>query len=263
MNKNNILIFASIILTLSGCAKQDFPEDDMFSPWRIGAAIPYGYVSTVIEAYGVNYTKDWTSLMLPYGNLGSESRLNLQNARENLNAEYDGYGLPLTFFTNFTPKQIGFGIKTLPEELYMIWYSLYDTTKYATVIPVTPEIKAAMLKPYTHHSERLKGRNCYQTNFIFGLLPHGKVKLWLEGCRRYTYIGEFEPTRSMPDQVNPFGSNEHNPTYKLAKKEGLTIDPIPWNKVNKVWYNKEVDTMQTLEEALESVISQTTKSGDN
>jgi len=248
--KKNHKIAATIttLIAVSSCSKPNFPQDEWFRPWRIGAAIPYGYASNVIEAYGVNTTEEWISLMLPYGNLGSSTRLNLHNMRDNLNDDtYDGYGLPLHPFTNFAPSQIGLGTNVLPDQIYMIWNSLYDDTEYTTVIDITPQIKTAMTKPYPHLW--LEGQNCYQTTFIMGLLPNGRAKLWLDGCRFYTYIGQFEPRKAKPYNSEPSDKNE-NPAYIVARKEGLTIDPIPWEKVEQVWHNRKQDTIQTLEEAL-------------
>jgi len=131
----------------------------------------------------------------------------------------------------------------------MIWNSLYDDTEYTTIIKITPQIKTAMTSPYPHPSWRFKGQNCYQTDFILGLLPNGHTKLWLQGCRIYTYIGQFEPSKAEPYSSEPDDKNE-NPAYIVAGKEGLTIDPIPWDKVEQVWYNREKFTLQTLEEAL-------------
>ena len=58
----------------------------------------------------------------------------------------------------------------------------------------------------------------------------------------------FAPARS--ELKNPNWTKETSSAYHAAKQEGLTIEPIPWEKVDKVWYNEQRDTMQTLEEAL-------------
>lgn len=247
MKLHKLLLVLFTLIGVSSCVEPEYPDDERFQPWRIGAAIPYGYVSTVIDAYGVNETEDWTSMMLPYGNLVSSSRLNMSNIKDNLDADYDGYGLPLHSLSNFTPNQIGLGRKSIPERLYMVWYSAFDTTEYATAINITPQIKAAILKPYPH--TWLEGQNCYQTNFMFGLLPNGQVKLWLEGCNIYTYVGEFEPEKVMPNPT-PYKTKDENPAFRLAKKEHIEIEPIPWDKVDRVWYNKNKFRMQNIDDVI-------------
>ncbi|NIY94451.1 DUF2931 family protein, partial [Vibrio diazotrophicus] len=223
----------TLIIT-TACTDQGYPDDDHFQAWRIGGAISYEFPAMIYEAYGVNKKEDWTSIMLPYtGNMARPSRLNMKNMRRYTYPEYDGYVLPLTGAINFTPNQLGKGQKSLPDELYVYWISRNNSTTYTTVVNVTPQIKAAMVKPYPH--PWLEGRNCYQTDFIFGLLPDGRAKLWLKGCDYYTYIDEYKPTKTVPPK---------DPS--LAKNK-----PIPWDKVNQVWVNKNYK-MQNLEDVVSS-----------
>ncbi|WP_223159533.1 DUF2931 family protein [Vibrio sp. Y2-5] len=230
-----ILTIAALIST-TACTDQGYPDDDHFQAWRIGGAISYEFPAMIYEAYGVNEKEDWTSIMLPYtGNMARPSRLNMKNMRRYTYPEYDGYVLPLTGAINFTPNQLGKGQKSLPDELYVYWISRNNSTTYTTVVDVTPQIKAAMVKEYTYQSGSLEGQSCYQTDFIFGLLPDGRAKLWLRGCLLYTYIGEYEPTKVMPPK---------DPS--LAKNK-----PIPWDKVNQVWHSTN-HIMQNLEDVVSS-----------
>ncbi|NIY83018.1 DUF2931 family protein [Vibrio hepatarius] len=233
MKKSYKILFPLfIIFSATSCAKQNYPDDERYKPWRIGAAISYEFSSGVLEAYGVNKTEDWTSVMLPYGNLVSGKRLNLENYKRSSYPEYDGNSLILNNIINFTPNQLGLGFKTLPEQLYVYWRN--NGTDYATVVDVTPQIKAAITKPYPHPSWRFEGENCYQTDFIFGLLPDGRAKLWLEGCNIYTYVGEYQPTKVMPP----------------ADPSKIKNKPIPWDKVNQVWYDKEKYKMQNIDDVV-------------
>lgn len=243
-----VLILLALVSTIS-CAQQINPEDDNFRPWRIGVAIPWTYVSGVSQAYGISEAENWTSMMLPYGQLVlSESRRDINKIRHSLNDKsYEGYGIPLGP-SNFIPNQVGTGKKTLPDELYIYWNSDFTHTSYATVVKVTPQIKSAMVKAYPHPSWRFKGQNCYQTDFVFGLLPNGKTKLWLKGCQIYTYVGEFEPTKAVPSSGS--WSKDTSSSYYSAKKERLKIEPIPWDKVNQVWYDKEKYTMQNIDDVV-------------
>lgn len=257
MNKRYLAITTIAILALIaglvGRAKPNYPDDPRFRPWRIGAAISYNYPASVNEAYGVNYQEDWTSMMLPYGGLGSPLRYNMDKYREYTYPDYDGYAIPLGVPVNFIPDQLGSGIKSLPDELYIYWG--LNGFRYATVVKVTAQIKAAMTKPYPHI--RLDNQNCYQTVFMFGFLPEGRTKLWLDGCGILTYVGEYSATKAVPvpplpekelepltpEQIEQFGHllfdtkpKKRPQPPKMYPRPSLD-DPIPWDKVNQVWYN--------------------------
>lgn len=232
MRKSYKILFPLLVLfNATSCAQQNYPDDERFKPWRIGAAISYTHFSAVEQAYGVSETGDWTSVMLPYGNL-TGPRLDLENYQRNSYPEYDGNSLILNNILNFTPNQLGLGFRTLPDQVYVYWRN--NGTDYATVVDVTPKIKAAITKPYPHPSWRFEGENCYQTDFIFGLLPDGRAKLWLEGCNIYTYVGEYQPAKVMPP----------------ADPRKIKDKPIPWDKVNQVWYDKEKYTMQNIDDVV-------------
>ena len=94
-----------------------------------------------------------------------------------------------------------------------------------------------------HHveSDGIK-RTCYQSQFDFGFLPNGQVKVWLEGCGKYTYVTELSPTSTPETDYNGSTYSDHNQTrnsvLKRAKKANATLTPIPWDKVNKVYISK-------------------------
>ncbi|WP_171052186.1 DUF2931 family protein [Vibrio sp. Hep-1b-8] len=259
MNKRYLAITTIAILALItglvGRTKPNYPDDPRFRPWRIGAAISYNYPASVNEAYGVNYQEDWTSMMLPYGGL-LQSRYKMEKYREYTYPDYDGYAIPLGVPVNFTSRQIGTGIKSLPDELYLYWGS--HGFRYATVVKVTAQIKAAIVKPYPEYPEEPEGPTCYQTDFMFGLLPDGRAKMWLKGCAYITYIGEYSASKAVPipppapekelepltpEQIEQFGHllfdtkpKKRPQPPKMYPRPSLD-DPIPWDKVNQVWYN--------------------------
>ncbi|MGY5613648.1 DUF2931 family protein [Vibrio brasiliensis] len=265
MNKRYLAITTIAILALiaglAGRTKPNYPDDPRFRPWRIGAAISYNYPAGITEAYGVNYQEDWTSMMLPYGGL-LQSRYKMEKYREYTYPDYDGYAIPLGVPVNFTRGQLGSGIKSLPDELYLYWGS--HGFRYATVVKVTAQIKAAIVKPYPEYPEEPEGPTCYQTDFMFGLLPDGRAKMWLKGCAYITYIGEYSATKAVPvpppapkkepEPLTPEQLKERAERYERLgitelmadrpKQEPPKIhprpsldDPIPWDKVNQVWYN--------------------------
>ncbi|MGY5613172.1 DUF2931 family protein [Vibrio brasiliensis] len=259
MNKRYLAITTIAILALIagliGRTKPNYPDDPRFRPWRIGAAISYNYPAGITEAYGVNYQEDWTSMMLPYGGL-LQSRYKMEKYREYTYPDYDGYAIPLGVPVNFTSRQLGTGIKSLPDELYLYWGS--HGFRYATVVKITAQIKAAMVTPYPSVISSKEGATCYQTEFMFGFLPDGRTKLWLDGCGILTYVGEYSATKAVPvpppapkkepepltaEQIEQFGHllfdtkpKKRPQPPKMYPRPSLD-DPIPWDKVNQVWYN--------------------------
>ncbi|KJG01257.1 hypothetical protein UB33_22085, partial [Photobacterium angustum] len=110
---------------------------------------------------------------------------------------------------------------------------------YITELDVTPKMKALMYKQQNHVEADGINRTCYQTTFDFGFLPNGQVKVWLEGCGKYTYVTELSPTSTPETDYNGSTYSDHNQTrnsvLKRAKKANATLTPIPWDKVNKVY----------------------------
>lgn len=273
-DKYLLMVVFFLLFSLAGCSKKNYPDDEWFWPWRIGAASSYNYPAGVNDAYGVNYEEDWTSIMLPYGGLGSSSRYDMDVYRKYIGTDYDGYALPVGSYVNFTPDQLGSGIKSVPDELYIYWG--IHGYRYATVVDVTPQIKAAMLKQYKQ--PLFENKNCYQTDFLFGLLPDGRAKLWIEGCLLLTYIGEYQPTKAVPvpppqpapepEELTPEQIEQRDKLYEklgiaelMAEKPKKKLeppkidlrpsldDPIPWDKVNEVWYNPNY-TVQMLDDVI-------------
>ena len=194
----------------------------------------------------------------------------MEKYREYTYPDYDGYAIPLGVPVNFIPDQVGSGIKTLPDEIYLYWGS--HGFRYATVVKVTAQIKAAMFKPYPSVISSAEGATCYQTEFMFGFLPDGRAKLWLDGCGILTFVGEYSATKAVPippqapekepepltpEQIEQFGNLlfDTNPQKKPQPPKMYPRpsrdDPIPWDKVNQVWYNPGYK-VQNLEEVIPS-----------
>ncbi|PSV50149.1 DUF2931 family protein, partial [Photobacterium sp. GB-1] len=124
----------------------------------------------------------------------------------------------------------------------LYWTSLFDAKFYITELDVTPKMKALAYKKQSYIRPDGIKRACYQSQFDFGFLPNGQVKVWLEGCGKYTYVTELSPT-SMPDtDYNSITSKQYfqatEYVKKRAKKANATLTPIPWDKVNKVYTSK-------------------------
>nr|WP_235604278.1 DUF2931 family protein [Photobacterium kishitanii] len=92
-------------------------------------------------------------------------------------------------------------------------------------------------------------RSCYQSQFDFGFLPNGQVKVWLEGCGKYTYVTELSPTSSPETDYNGNLSTAYKHDYEeelciRVKEAKATLTPIPWNKVNKIYTSKNYTVEQ-------------------
>ncbi|WP_194438305.1 DUF2931 family protein [Vibrio fluminensis] len=235
-------VFFLIVVSLSGCfdfnnKQKSFMDDEKFKAWRLGVAISHNFPALVEQAYGVNYTEDWTSIMLPYGQLFNPRRYSLESMRKRSYPDYSGNELLLHPIVNLEQAQMGPRYKALPDELYIYWQVANSRVNYATVVKITEEIKLAMTRPYVDQDVGFEGQRCYQTRFLFGLLPDGRAKLWLRGCGIYTYIGTYQPAKSVPEDSGKKAENK----------------PVPWDKVNKVWFDRKYDKMQTLADVIKEL----------
>ncbi|MFM2625719.1 DUF2931 family protein [Vibrio owensii] len=229
-----------IVLNTASCSTEavEIPPD--YPNWQIGFTYPFMYpVSPYRDIYGVNEEQDWTSyLHRPYN--PPKKLWKVRNVLDD--QSYDGFGVQLGDVQR--SKQVA-PTNSLPDQIYVKWMSIYDYADYFTVINITPEMKKVMLTPHPH--PRGVDYPCYQNEFTLGLLPDGRAKLWLSGCLIYTYVGEFEPkTKKFYD-----GDEKRAPIMDSYEEQAKAkAVPVPWDKVNKVYYPKERFTMNTLEEAL-------------
>ncbi len=65
-------------------------------------------------------------------------------------------------------------------------------------------------------------------------MPNGNAKVWLYGCMNYTYVGEIEPSETI---ISKKKFSDKHPLIKYNEKQiGHKAEPIPWDKVDKVYY---------------------------
>ncbi|AQM21258.1 DUF2931 family protein [Vibrio anguillarum] len=244
MNIKAILIILSLCL-LSSCASNAnnakyVPRDK----WRVGVVMPSFYPVKVTQAYGVNENENWTSLLHSF-TPQSFSNSELSNARKKL-PNYDGFGLPLHAISITSRYQIG-GTNHLPDSVYLYWVSLVNTQFYVTKYIVPESIKQLMAKQDSY--TRANGfvvNPCYRTDFVFGLLPNGQAKVWLRGCGETVYLAELAPDKVMDRDSNGFTADTYKEAsylgriHQRAKDAGVSIDPIPWDKVDKVYSMEEI-----------------------
>ncbi|CAH8211148.1 hypothetical protein VAEKB19_3820002 [Vibrio aestuarianus] len=73
-----------------------------------------------------------------------------------------------------------------------------------------------------------------------GLLPNGQAKVWLRGCGEIIYLTELDR------DSNGFTADTYKEAsylgriHKRAEDAGVLIDPIPWDKVNKVYSSEKI-----------------------
>lgn len=209
------------------------PED--MPKWRIGYAMSSLYPAKITEAYGVNEEQDWTSFV--HKDMHFMTRSEPTKILKDL-PEYDGFGLLLG--TPVTEKrQIG-GTKSLPDSLYIYWASISNQRFFATKWDLSSDIKKMMSTKETYTRYDGVVRDCYRTDIIFGFLPNGNTKVWLDGCGEYKYITEITPDAEL--EADTFGNdaeiykaNYHSRIAERARELGAILDPIPWDKVNKVY----------------------------
>ncbi|EAS66197.1 hypothetical protein VAS14_12809 [Photobacterium angustum S14] len=210
---------------------------DEVPDWTVGYAMPSFYPVRVTKAYGINTQEDWTSILHTHSQFMTIS--DLERIKQS-QPDYDGYGLSLTFgIAQYS--QIRY-TNHLPDKVVLYWTSLFDAKFYITELDVTQKMKALAYKKQSYIRPDGIKRACYQTTFDFGFLPNGQVKVWLEGCGKYTYVTELSPTSTPETDYNGSTYSDHNQTrnsvLKRAKKANATLTPIPWDKVNKVYTSK-------------------------
>ena len=234
-----------LCLLLGGCGvinKERVPDE--VPNWRIGYTMPSFYPVRVTKAYGINKTEDWTSILHTHSQFMKVSDL---SRIKDSQPDYDGYGLSLTFgIAQYS--QIRY-TNHLPDKIVLYWTSLFDAKFYITELSVTSKMKALMYKKQSYIRSDEMRKSCYQTTFDFGFLPNGQVKVWLEGCGKYTYVTELSPTSSPETDYNGNSSTAYKHDYEnelsiRAKEANATLTPIPWNKVNKIYTSKNYTVEQ-------------------
>ncbi|GIB46805.1 nitroreductase [Vibrio cholerae] len=207
--------------------------------------MPSFYPANVTQVYGVNDKENWTALL--HGYLHTMRNSELKRIQERF-TDYDGFGLSLLNTT--MGVQIGTGTTHLPDTLYLYWVSLFDTKFYVTKYEIPTSVKQliATKTTYTRRDGAIVD-SCYRAEFIFGLLPNGQAKVWLDGCGETVYLTELAPDQILDRDSNgvKFDSYRKSSSFadvqQRAKDAGVELDTIPWDKVNKVYSRYEIKTL--------------------
>ncbi|ENM5762496.1 DUF2931 family protein [Vibrio mimicus] len=252
MNNGNLLVRVRIKVTLllsvfllNSCSTNAEYKTEQPWAWSISVTMPSFYPANVTQVYGVNDKENWTALL--HGYLHTMRNSELKRIQERF-TDYDGFGLSLLNTT--MGVQIGTGTTHLPDTLYLYWVSLFDTKSYVTKYEIPTSVKQliATKTTYTRRDGAIVD-SCYRAEFIFGLLPNGQAKVWLDGCGETIYLTELAPDQILDRDSNgvKFDSYRKSSSYadvqQRAKDAGVELEPIPWDKVNKVYSRYEIKTL--------------------
>ncbi|EGQ8441413.1 DUF2931 family protein [Vibrio cholerae] len=241
--KKMILLLS--VLLLNSCSTNAEYKTEQPWAWSISVTMPSFYPANVTQVYGVNDKENWTALL--HGYLHTMRNSELKRIQERF-TDYDGFGLSLLNTT--MGVQIGTGTTHLPDTLYLYWVSLFDTKFYVTKYEIPTSVKQliATKTTYTRRDGAIVD-SCYRAEFIFGLLPNGQAKVWLDGCGETIYLTELAPDQILDRDSNgvKFDSYRKSSSFadvqQRAKDAGVELEPIPWDKVNKVYSINEIKTL--------------------
>ncbi|WCP65876.1 DUF2931 family protein [Vibrio tubiashii] len=214
------------------------PED--MPKWRIGYAMSSLYPAKVTKAYGVNNDADWTSFV--HNDLHFIRRTELDRVLDKL-PNYNGFGIPLGSAVGVLPQVAG--TQTLPDSVFVYWASISNTRFFVTKFDLTKEVKAAMVTKRKMTTWDGAILDCYQSDIVFGFLPNGNTKVWLDGCGEYKYVTELMPDAELEADSRGNNAEIYKANYSAriadrAEQANVILDPIPWDKVNKVYSNYEI-----------------------
>ncbi|MGD8110992.1 DUF2931 family protein [Vibrio sp. TRT 17S01] len=132
------------------------------------------------------------------------------------------------------------GARQLPDTIYIYWVSLTNAKFYVTKYNLSENVKKQMITQGIFNFSDGTTDSCYNTDIIFGFLPNGNTKIWLDGCGEYIYLTEIKPDAEVDRDIFGNDAEIYKKNYadriaKRAEAEGAKLFPIPWDKVNKVY----------------------------
>ncbi|EGR4139795.1 DUF2931 family protein [Vibrio cholerae] len=243
--RKKVLLLLSVLL-LNSCSTNAAYQTEQPWTWRVGVTMPSFYPVKITQIYGVNEKENWTVLI--HNIIPRMSDSDIEYIRQ-IFPDYDGFGLPHALGIT-SRSQIGVGSTQLPDTLYVYWVSLFDTKFYVTKYEIPTSVKQliATKTTYTRRDGAIVD-SCYRAEFIFGLLPNGQAKVWLDGCGETIYLTELAPDQILDRDSNgvKFDSYRKSSSFadvqQRAKDAGVELEPIPWDKVNKVYSRYEIKTL--------------------
>ncbi|MFM2590148.1 DUF2931 family protein [Vibrio sp. TBV020] len=203
--------------------------------WRVGYAMSHLYPAKVTQAYGVNEQGDWTSFL--HNDQQYLFRTELSRMHRYL-PDYDGYGIVLGTPVGYSGQVMGTQI--LPDSVYIYWSSISNQRFFLTKFDLGDSLKKEMVEKRIFTTWDGVELDCYNKDIIFGFLPNGNTKLWLRGCGEYKYITELKPEAELTadtfgNDADIYKANYGKKMAARAKEVGAVLDPIPWDRVDKVY----------------------------
>ncbi|MGD8118871.1 DUF2931 family protein [Vibrio sp. TRT 29B02] len=218
------------------------PED--MPKWRVGYAMSTLYPAKVLRAYGNNEQLGWTSFL--HNDQQYLYRSKFEYIKKSY-PNYDGYGMVLGAPIGYS-RQVS-GTNNLPDSITIYWASISNAKSYVTLLELPNNLKKQMSTKRKYITWDNVELDCYKVTIVFGFLPNGNTKVWLYGCGEYNFITELAPAEEL--DADTFGNDAE--IYRInygkrmaerAKQLGATLDPIPWDKVNKVYCNDEITQLE-------------------
>ncbi|MCX9543221.1 DUF2931 family protein, partial [Vibrio cholerae] len=196
--RKKVLLLLSVLL-LNSCSTNAAYQTEQPWTWRVGVTMPSFYPVKITQIYGVNEKENWTVLI--HNIIPRMSDSDIEYIRQ-IFPDYDGFGLPHALGIT-SRSQIGVGSTQLPDTLYVYWVSLFDTKFYVTKYEIPTSVKQliATKTTYTRRDGAIVD-SCYRAEFIFGLLPNGQAKVWLDGCGETIYLTELAPDQILDRDSN-------------------------------------------------------------
>ncbi|RTZ16725.1 DUF2931 family protein [Vibrio aquaticus] len=236
------LLYLAMFLPAMSTSVSGSTEKNILPEWRVSISSPSLYPAKVTSVYGVNHQENWISQLHAFSQFMSKTDMN--NVMKWINS-YDGYGLPLHTFTMVRGAQVS-KRESLPDDVYLYWTSLANIQFYVTRFDLNVEIKRLMVSKDSYVGRSGDEISCYRSEIVFGLLPNGQAKVFLKGCGELIYVTELKPESVMREDAHGFNAEDYRERsyfkriQKRADEIGAVLDPIPWDKVNKVYSNEKV-----------------------
>ncbi|MFM2487012.1 DUF2931 family protein [Celerinatantimonas yamalensis] len=229
---------------LGGCAdrQSDTPDNlKEYSAWSVGYVAPTYYP---VDIRSIDPTDNEGNSVTEIGAQVPSVGETLKEVRQYF-PHYDGYALPLDFFTFQSRGQLGMGTKVLPDMITIHWVSLINVKFYETRLKINQKIKNIAHQAVMVQTQDPKvALECHASHFIFGFIPNGDVKVWLAGCGPFDYIETLKPYKIEHQGANDFLRKMYKKElqqtmFKHFKKIGYPNPlPIQWDKIDKVLKRK-------------------------
>ncbi|MBD1557851.1 DUF2931 family protein [Vibrio sp. S9_S30] len=231
MIKHALFLLALLLFPMNLLAQTPQDNDEGLAPWKISVVTSPFYAISARNIIGINYQEDWSSPMMPFSQQLYRRFRTYESVTKKRLPNYDGLGLPLDYLA-VSGTHPFLEYVSLPDEIDIHWNSTLERRSFFYSFKLTKEIKAIMRTP------RKSPRNtkCYYRRLVFGLIPGGSIKVWLDGCGKYEYLSSY--TSEELDTYVVHGKYQEGLAKRIKKKAdelGIPLFPIVKERVEKVY----------------------------